>query len=85
MVKKLHPLNFIHPVPFVLITYFIKHTEQNHSVQKVNARFNKYLQVCGVNYSAVVGSIIVETLATELAGNPPCFACSLTISSLGAL
>jgi len=37
------------------------------------------------NYSAVVGSIIVETLLTEFAGKPPCLACSRTISSFGAL
>lgn len=37
------------------------------------------------NYSAVTGSMMVETLLTELAGNPPCLACSRTISSLGAL
>ena len=36
-------------------------------------------------YSAVVGAIITDTLLIELAGNPPCLACSRTISSLGAL
>lgn len=36
-------------------------------------------------YSAVTGSITEETLLTEFAGKPPCFACSRTISSFGAL
>ncbi len=38
-----------------------------------------------VQPSAVVGSIIVITCATLLAGNPPCAACSRTSSSLGAM
>lgn len=38
-----------------------------------------------LNYSAVVGSIIVTTSLTEFAGKPPCFACSRTISSFGAM
>lgn len=36
-------------------------------------------------YSAVVGSMIVVTSLTALAGNPPWFACSRTISSFGAM
>ena len=36
-------------------------------------------------YSEVVGSIIEVTRFTEFAGKPPCFACSRTISSLGAM
>ena len=38
-----------------------------------------------IAYSAVVGSMIVLTLATELAGKPPLAACSRTIASLGAI
>ena len=37
------------------------------------------------NYSAVVGSITVRTRAIVLAGNPPFWACILTVSSSGAL
>lgn len=36
-------------------------------------------------YSAVVGSMMVETRLTTLAGNPPWAACSRTIASFGAL
>jgi hypothetical protein len=35
--------------------------------------------------SAVVGSMMPFTSETRLAGNPPCFACSRTISSFGAM
>ncbi len=35
--------------------------------------------------SAVVGSIIRLTCEMRFAGNPPCFACSRTIASLGAM
>ena len=44
-----------------------------------------YPFVVKANYSAVVGSMIVVTELTEFAGNPPCFACSRTISSFGAM
>ena len=37
------------------------------------------------NYSAVVGSITDRTRAIALAGNPPFWACILTVSSSGAL
>jgi hypothetical protein len=36
-------------------------------------------------YSAVVASMIALTLLMELAGKPPCVACSRIISSLGAM
>ena len=36
-------------------------------------------------YSAVVGSIMFMTSLTEFAGKLPCFACSRTISSFGAM
>lgn len=36
------------------------------------------------SYFAVNGSIIAATSSTELAGKPPCLACSRTSSSLGA-
>ncbi len=35
--------------------------------------------------SDVVGSMTVLTSEIRLAGNPPCLACSRTISSLGAI
>ena len=36
-------------------------------------------------FPAVVGSIIVRISETRLAGKPPCFACSRTIASFGAM
>ena len=35
--------------------------------------------------SAVVGSMMVLISCTESAGNPPCLACSRTISAFGAM
>jgi hypothetical protein len=37
------------------------------------------------SYSAVVGSITDRTCEIRLAGNPPCWACLRTASSLGAM
>jgi hypothetical protein len=36
-------------------------------------------------YSAVVGSITVRTSETRFAGNPPIWACFLTVASSGAM
>jgi hypothetical protein len=41
--------------------------------------------VDGTYASAVVGSMMDFTSATELAGKPPCVACSRTSCSLGAM
>lgn len=53
--------------------------------KKVKGHIRNRCPVAGSVYSAVVGSITVITSLTEFAGKPPCFACSLTISSLGAI
>lgn len=36
-------------------------------------------------YSDVVGSMTARTCEMRLAGNPPCFACSRTMSAFGAM
>jgi hypothetical protein len=48
-------------------------------------RIGRLERLVGRHYSAVVGSIIEATSEIRFAGKPPCWACSRTIFSFGAM